>query len=90
MPTDLEMRLLSSMLIDLDATQLRRLVIHVAEKEFEVVGAEVLRIKEEMRTTTGSGSGQLRHQNERRPVVDDLESECCHIKPHIQPGLIDA
>jgi len=49
MPSDLEMRLLSSMLIDLDASQLRRVVIHVAEKEFEVVGAEVLRIKEEMR-----------------------------------------
>jgi hypothetical protein len=47
MPTDLERRLLSTLIHDFELRQLRRLVMHVAETHLELVGKEALRIKEE-------------------------------------------
>jgi hypothetical protein len=47
MPTDLERRLLSTLIHDLDLGQLRRLIMHVAETHLELVGTEALRMKEE-------------------------------------------
>ena len=46
MPTDLQRRLLSTLIDDLDIARLRTLVMHVTEKHLELVGEEALRIKE--------------------------------------------
>ena len=51
MPTDLERRLLSTLVHDLDLGQLRRLVMHVAETHLDLVGTEALRIKEDQQRT---------------------------------------
>jgi len=67
MPTDLEMRFLSNLIHGMDIGELRVLIMHVAEREFEVVGAEALRIK--------ADRGRIRHTAEIEPNEAGVESE---------------
>lgn len=79
MPTDLEMRFLSNLIHGMDIEELRGLVMHVAEKGFEVVGAEALRIKEDRGRQL-----PIRHTAEIEPndVTLESESSLSHTKMH--------
>jgi hypothetical protein len=61
MPTNLEIRFLSSLLSDLNADELRNVIMHIAEREFGVVAQEILRVKEKdediIARPSGSGTG---------------------------------
>ena len=66
MPTDLERRLLSTLIDDLNMDQLKAVVMHVAEKHLELVGAEALRIKKK---------SQDRQRALLEPSGDRIESQ---------------
>jgi len=69
MPTELEMRFLSNLIHGMDIGELRGLM-HVAEREFEVVGAAALRIKEDR-----GRQSLIRHITEVDPNDATLEIE---------------
>jgi hypothetical protein len=74
MPTELEMRFLSNLLDGMDSQELRGLVMHEAERDFEIVGEEALKINEDRGHQT---QPQIRHDRpaEINPNQAVIESE---------------
>lgn len=69
MPTDLERRLLDTLVEDMDEGELRRLIMHIAETHLEVVGAGALRIKEDNRKNKVDTALSIGISTPRRKVL---------------------
>lgn len=58
MPTDLERRLLLTLIHEFNVEELRGLAMHIAEGHLEVVGSEALKMREERRMKENRHTGQ--------------------------------